>query len=118
MQPNSASLSIKQPEGPQRYADSVTVLNIVLHDMAVVDRIYLLLALALAAHLESVVSDDEIRHTRRDDVADNSRLIKEEGLAQVAFVGAVRLENVHHVGVVKIDLLHLSETSHPTRLVA
>ena len=51
---------IQQPEGPQRNGDSVTVFDVVFHDVAIGDILYLLRAFLFPSHLEGVLSDDKV----------------------------------------------------------
>ena len=79
--------------------------------MAVGDVLYLFGTLFLTSYLKGVVADNEVGHFGRDYIADYACLIIEEGLTEIACIGAVCPEYIHDIGVVQIDFFHLPKAS-------
>ena len=67
----------------------MAVLNIVFHDMAVGDILYLFCPFLLAPDLKGMVTDNEVRHLRGDYISSHPRLVIEEGFPEVARIGTV-----------------------------
>ena len=100
---------IKEPEHPERHLIVVDVFYVVLDHKPIRDIFNLFLSLLSTSHFESPSIDFEVRYWRFQRLELLLCPAEEDGLATVPGVGLFSGEDIRHIGIMKVEFIHLTE---------
>lgn len=109
---------IVQSKPPKRKDIARRELDIVFYDISLFNTLYLTQSLRTTTDLKNSLSDTVVSDRRGNNRIVHSHLVKEECLSHITHINLTFCQRIDDICIIKINLIHLTQTTDAPRIVS